>query len=598
MLVPIRATIAPPTTTPAAVPARPRTTLWPVLSAFERSTESVPSTTQNECWTPDMLATSTARLSPAAPRRLLWSQTECGSKCATARCWKADTVPGRPEGRRPSIRLQPAAPVGGGGDLGILGDLGRRERELLRPEARVERRHDRGGAVVVRRQVGHGGGLDAAQPVAKPGERLGQARRIGRPAFEQVGCAVENIRRRRLDRTHAPVRVRPGRSDRGLRDDRVEPRDLVDETNDRPRRRAQPGRPVRGREERPLERRGRRGGALDRFVVSEPLGLPAREEVLGVRADLRGECPAGGDRGSSEPVRRRRRPEQPDREQRGRGSRPPAGEALRDRRGGSGDRDGQDERQQQGDRRAREHRADDAREEDPERHDRRHGDCRPRRARGERAHAHEACAREPECRLRPEPRAHRAAEVDQEQHRERAERGEDGEVRVPDHLLADRKRRRHHDRPPAGPPQCSQVRIATQDPGADSGERADHSRTSIRARPPHLEDRCLRLAIFGNQCSSTQADDRDRNPSESAVERRGRLQVDRATLLRDDDRRRRDGGGGRRAVEAQGAGRPPARGVRDLGRDAPRSRLACAPEGAAPGRRAAPLPRAARRVRV
>ena len=30
-------------------------------------------------------------------------------------------------------------------------------------------------------------------------------------------------------------------------------------------------------------------------------------------------------------------------------------------------------------------------------------------------------------------------EVDEQQHRERAERGEDGEVRVPDHLLADRE---------------------------------------------------------------------------------------------------------------------------------------------------------------
>ena len=119
---------------------------------------------------------------------------------------------------------------------------------------------------------------------------------------------------------------------------------------------------------------------------------------------------------------------------------------------------------------------------------------------------------------------------------------------------------------------------------------------SAQGRPTSKTDAYARR-IFGNQCSSTQADDRDRNPSESAVERRGRLQVDRATLLRDDDRRRRDGGGGRRAVEAQGARRPPARGVRDLGRDAPRSRLACAPEGAAPGRRAAPLPRATRRVR-
>ena len=39
----------------------PGRTFWPVLSAFDRSTASVPSMTQNECWTPVSSATSTAR---------------------------------------------------------------------------------------------------------------------------------------------------------------------------------------------------------------------------------------------------------------------------------------------------------------------------------------------------------------------------------------------------------------------------------------------------------------------------------------------------------------------------------------------------------
>ena len=47
---------------------------------LERSTDSAPRTTQNECWTPVSLAASTASPSPAAPRKLLCSQTECGSR--------------------------------------------------------------------------------------------------------------------------------------------------------------------------------------------------------------------------------------------------------------------------------------------------------------------------------------------------------------------------------------------------------------------------------------------------------------------------------------------------------------------------------------
>ena len=50
--VPITCSSRAPTTKPAMVPARPRRTFWPVFRAFERSTDSVPRMTQNECWTP------------------------------------------------------------------------------------------------------------------------------------------------------------------------------------------------------------------------------------------------------------------------------------------------------------------------------------------------------------------------------------------------------------------------------------------------------------------------------------------------------------------------------------------------------------------
>jgi len=55
----------------------------PVPSAFDRSTASVPSTTQNPCWTFVTLATSTASANPSAPRRLLRSHTDRRSTCAS-----------------------------------------------------------------------------------------------------------------------------------------------------------------------------------------------------------------------------------------------------------------------------------------------------------------------------------------------------------------------------------------------------------------------------------------------------------------------------------------------------------------------------------
>ena len=97
-LVPMPTISAPPMTNPTRLPSTARTTFCPVLKALDRSTLSVPSTTQNECWTPVRSATSTARPSAIAPRTLLCSQTECGSTCAPARSCTDDSAPVTPPG--------------------------------------------------------------------------------------------------------------------------------------------------------------------------------------------------------------------------------------------------------------------------------------------------------------------------------------------------------------------------------------------------------------------------------------------------------------------------------------------------------------------
>jgi hypothetical protein len=55
--VPIPITSSEPRTIPTAVPARAERIDQPVPSALERSTDSVPSTTQKLCWTPERWAT-------------------------------------------------------------------------------------------------------------------------------------------------------------------------------------------------------------------------------------------------------------------------------------------------------------------------------------------------------------------------------------------------------------------------------------------------------------------------------------------------------------------------------------------------------------
>ena len=109
---PIASSRSAPTKKPIAVPASPRRMFCPVASAFERSTESVPSTTQNACCTPERSATRTAIARPIAPRTLLWSQTECRSRWANARRCAAASGPGKPAGWRPSSRSSEAPALG------------------------------------------------------------------------------------------------------------------------------------------------------------------------------------------------------------------------------------------------------------------------------------------------------------------------------------------------------------------------------------------------------------------------------------------------------------------------------------------------------
>ena len=74
--MPIATSSAPPTTNPIAVPTSARSAVAPVATAFVRSTDNVPSTTQKPCWTLRQSATATAAAIASAPRRLLIIHTE------------------------------------------------------------------------------------------------------------------------------------------------------------------------------------------------------------------------------------------------------------------------------------------------------------------------------------------------------------------------------------------------------------------------------------------------------------------------------------------------------------------------------------------
>ena len=102
--------------------------------------------------------------------------------------------------------------------------------------------------------------------------------------------------------------------------------------------------------------------------------------------------------------------------------------------------------------------------------------------RDQRAEADERAADDRQRGLRLQPLAHRAAEVDQQQHRERAERREGRDHRVADHLLADREQPRHHDRRAPGAAQRREVAVVLAQPAHGMGGRGRvHAGGCVRA---------------------------------------------------------------------------------------------------------------------
>jgi hypothetical protein len=154
--------------------------------------------------------------------------------------------------------------------------------------------------------------------------------------LEQICSALERRRRCHLDPQRRLVDRDSRRMRRRLGEDGIEPVQLVDEPNDRPRSGAQSGRPVRGREEHPMKRSDRRPGACDRFFV---LGSadPTLEEKGSVGAQTGCDRPAGRNRGVAQRIPSGRRPQERHREQRRDGGQAPAGETVGDRRNRAGE---------------------------------------------------------------------------------------------------------------------------------------------------------------------------------------------------------------------------------------------------------------------
>ena len=78
VLLPASPASSPPAMNPTTLPASAWIVVRPVPSAFDRSTESVPSTTQKAWLRPIVRASSTDSASPTATRTLPWRTVEPG----------------------------------------------------------------------------------------------------------------------------------------------------------------------------------------------------------------------------------------------------------------------------------------------------------------------------------------------------------------------------------------------------------------------------------------------------------------------------------------------------------------------------------------
>jgi hypothetical protein len=78
--------------------------------------------------------------------------------------------------------------------------------------------------------------------------------------------------------------------------------------------------------------------------------------------------------------------------------------------------------------------------------------------RAERTQRDEPCPDGSQAEVGEQPHSPPAAELDQHEHRERAEGREDRRLRLPDHLVREREDRRHHDRGARGGLQRCEIR--------------------------------------------------------------------------------------------------------------------------------------------
>ena len=295
--------------------------------------------------------------------------------------------------------------------------------------------------------------------------------------LQQRGALLQQRCGRQLDIADR-AKVRPGRcSRRHPLEDRVQPHELVHQPDQDAGGGGQAGGTVGGGEEQ-LAQAADRGGGLGDLGVHGALGGPgAAAHVTDFRAHPPREQSARADQGHPQRIAGRSGPQHDDGDQGRRAGQQPAAEPGGDGGDRPGQRHRQDEAEQQRGRRAGQHRTDHTGEQDAEA-DGEHRDGRqPRRPGREGAEADEDGARQHQRRLCGQAFANRAAEGDEQQHRERPERGECGHGRVADHLLGQREHGRHDDRGPARPAQCGQASVPGPQPlqaarGVALGHRA------------------------------------------------------------------------------------------------------------------------------
>ena len=230
-MVPIPTSSAAPITNPTTVPASPRHAVDPVAEALVRSTDRVPRTTQNACWTPVASATATAAASAIAARSELRNQTERTDACrrtsvaaavaeatpgarASAAAALAGTVPGSAPGdsyqcrRAASIVFSDALMAD---DQRVGRDRPGHHRERLRvhrlrgrdPRVRLARPAGQLAEVLGRRRPGALDRVEVRLRVPAGEQRLGVAEEVGRAqqqrpvlraALGQVDVPVERLR--------------------------------------------------------------------------------------------------------------------------------------------------------------------------------------------------------------------------------------------------------------------------------------------------------------------------------------------------------------------------------------------------------------------